>query len=102
MEYESIKYGDGHIKLFNSHKARRLEEHGETYEEYKIRQKAINSYMKNRKSMKHVATMLIPKMKENGELDLGPNNKPQYIGKTKGNSYVKDKKELKEEHMELL
>ena len=80
MEYEEIPYNGKTIKLFNSYKARRLEEEGETYEEYKIRQAAIKSYMKNRKNMKHVAQILIPKMDKESMMDE-PTPAARYLAK---------------------
>lgn len=98
MEYQEIKIGGETIKLYNSFKPERLEE--ETYQEYKYRRQAIANYIKSKdKNFKHVATMLLPELDEKGELVL-TNGKPNWTGKTKGNSYVKN--EVKEEHMGIV
>ena len=78
------------IEIYDSLDAKRLEE--ETYEEYKLRRSVIKEFekkMKKKRNYIHVSTSLIPLKNERGEVLL-INNKPMWIDKTKGSTYVKE------------
>lgn len=105
-EYSEVEYEGEVIKIYNSFSNKRLEE--ETYKEYKIRRKALNNYYKskNKGTLKHLSSALIPKIEHkviNGEvkevLSTDHNGNIVYIGKTKGETYYKDKKT---EHLNLV
>lgn len=101
---------DGNIlKIYNSLKNERLPE--ETFEEYKVRRKAIKNYMKSKEkgAFIHKSANLIPKMgiqfnEETKKLEdaIVTDNKgnPEWIGKTRGVTYIKHNK--KKEHLELV
>jgi hypothetical protein len=108
-EYSEVIYNGKKIKIYNSFKGERLPE--ETYEEYKVRRKAVKNYQKSKSkgAMKYVSSMLIPQMKldynsqtSKFEETVSTDEKGNviYTGKTKGKTYYKDSKE--EDHMSLV
>lgn len=98
VDYNEIEHEGQTYKIYNSFKPERLE--GETYEEYKLRRKAIKSYIKSKKNnFIHVSTMLLPLMVD-GQVMLDKNNKPLWTEKTKGVTYRKNEKET--DHMDLV
>lgn len=60
QDYNVIKQGDKEMKLFKSIADRRLVEFGETFSEYKVRQKIMtkllrkNKHQKNNNILKHI------------------------------------------------
>lgn len=67
---------------------------GETFKEYRQRQKivklAIKEYRKGK--MFHVSSVLIPKTNEKGEVLIGANGLPVWIGATRGRTYINENK----------
>jgi len=95
IDFVELPKGDIKLRLYNSFKPFRLkaEDTGsleETKEEYRIRQKTIKRFYKQRKNVKHVSTMLIPSLDNNGDMIYNDKGNPVFLGKTKGKTYIKN------------
>jgi hypothetical protein len=100
MEYTEVDYEGEKIKIYNTIKPIRLEE--ETQVEYKLRRKAIKNYLKNKKTLIHPSVMLIPDTDDDGNIIFDLKGNPTFVGKSKGVTYRKEKKEVTGEHLEIV
>ena len=64
---------------------------GESFEDYKRRQKIVNKSIRlyRRGKMFHVSSILIPKMDKDGKIVTGLDGRPIWIGQTPGRTYIK-------------
>jgi|688.fasta_scaffold73794_6 hypothetical protein len=99
-EFVEIPNGDKVHRIRKSNKPQRFED--ESKEDYKIRMKVMDQYLKHMKKGKffHISCFLTPLMTNDGTILTGVKGEPIYNGKTKGVSFVK--KEMSGEHKEIV
>jgi hypothetical protein len=80
------------IEIYDSLSNARLE--SETREEYLNRRMFLKMLEKKRKktwNLEHVSSYLIPKFDSEGKVEKNINGDVRYVGKTKGQTFVKNK-----------
>lgn len=88
------------IEIYDSYDPARLED--ETYEQYSLRRKINEMRPRGTKEVVHISSFLIPKVSEDGKLELDAKGNPVYLGKSKGVTYVRKTPKRKEKEHKAL
>jgi len=99
-EFVDIPIEDQIFKIRKSNRPTRFED--ETRDEYKIRMKIMNEYLKHYKRGKfiHISSFLTPLVTNDGTVLTDIKGKIIYNGKSKGVTYVKN--QMLQEHTETM
>jgi hypothetical protein len=89
------------IEIYDSFDPARLED--ETREQYSLRRKINEMRPRGTREVVHISSFLIPKMSEDGRVELDAQGKPVFIGKSHGVTYHRPHPKGKEkEHRALM